>query len=187
MLHLLTDWNQFYLSSCDWWSFYLQMPKESLQEADPSAQSSSSMNFLEIDSIQIHQWKVGIGQGRYTCVFTGFLFFLTQWFKRQNFILDSAWIELWLLEPLHHCMWFITSKFCGYEDFFPIVNCEWKASKCRVQPLMICIFLCSNTSPNGVNTWQIAQKTLKDTFESNLLCQFVIEPTPPTRRNAAIT
>ncbi len=66
------------------------MSKESRQEADPSAQSSSSMNFLDIDSIQIHQLKVGIGQGRYTCVFMGFLFFLTQWFKRQNFILDSA-------------------------------------------------------------------------------------------------
>jgi hypothetical protein len=78
------------------------MPKESLQEAD--AQSSSSMNFLDIHSIQIHQLKVAIGQGIYTCVFMGFLVFLTQCFERQNFILDSACIELWLLAPLHYCM-----------------------------------------------------------------------------------
>lgn len=38
-----------------------------------------------------------------------------------------------------------------------------------------------------VDTWQIAQKTLKDIFESNLLHQFVIKHTPPTQRNAAIT
>jgi hypothetical protein len=64
------------------------MPKEFLQEAYPSAQSSSSMNFLDRQhsnsSVKSQDWAGEI----YLCIH-GFFNFLTQWFERQNFILDS--------------------------------------------------------------------------------------------------